>query len=137
MVDNRSSGGLVVPIDADGKSVKGMDMDSRTDYSHHPDHGAQIAGVLIEEIRDCVQFAVDASAHFLQMGVLGWDIALTKDGPMVVEVNAAPTIDIPQLVFGGLITDDLAEVLEPRSFFSRYPKTHMYPKFDHGGRRLV
>jgi hypothetical protein len=137
VVDNRSSGGLVVQIDSDGTAVKAVDMESRTDYSHHPDHGAPIAGVVIEEFSDCVQFAVDASAHFSQMGVLGWDIALTEDGPMVVEVNAAPTIDNPQLVFGGLITDDLAEVLAPRRIFSRYPKTHMYPKFDHGGTRLV
>jgi len=80
-----------------------------------------------------VDLAVHASGHFSQMGILGWDIALTNSGPTLIEVNATPSIDNLQVVFGGLVTDEMAEVLKPRHIFSRYPKTHMYPRYLRGG----
>ena len=67
------------------------------------------------------------------MGILGWDIALTNSGPTLIEVNETPSIDYPQVAYGGLVTDEMAEVLKTRHIFSRYPKTHMYPDFMRGG----
>ena len=127
LVDNSGAGGLLVRIDENGKTGSAVDFKTQSEHSHHPDSGAALEGEVIEGVADVVQLAVNASAPFSQMGILGWDIALTPDGPRIIEVNASPSCDYPQVAYGGLVTDEMAEVLKPRHMFSRYPLTHMYP----------
>jgi len=48
-------------------------------------------------------------------GVLGWDIVLTPDGPVIIEVNAAPGIDYGQYLYGGLVTDEMKWLLPKKT----------------------
>jgi hypothetical protein len=127
VVDNRIAGGLLIRVGNDGMTTIALDPLNRSEHSHHPDTGVALAGKQIEGFQDLNEFAVDASAHFSQMGALGWDIALTDDGPSVIEVNASPAVNFSQLLCGALVTDEMTQVLKPRNLFSRYRKTHMYP----------
>lgn len=127
LVDNSGAGGLLVRIDDDGKTGSAVDFKTQSEHSHHPDSGAPLEGMVVEGFAGVVQLAVDASAPFSQMGILGWDIALTPEGPKIIEVNASPSCDYPQVAYGGLVTDEMARILKPRHMFSRYPLTHMYP----------
>ena len=104
-----------------------MNVKTRSEHSHHPDSGVTLSDTIVDGFQDVVNLAVVASAHFSQMGILGWDIALTPKGPAIIEVNAAPDCNYPQLAYGGLITDELKQVLSPKHMFSRYRMTHMYP----------
>lgn len=127
VVDNSGAGGLLVRLESDGMTGLAIDFKTRSDHSHHPDSGAALAGIAISEFPAAEDLAVNASKAFSQMGVLGWDIALTESGPMIIEVNAAPACEYPQVAYGGLVTDDMARMLKRRHLFSRYPLTHMYP----------
>ena len=127
IVDNRHAGGLLVRIDNDGRTGSALDPKTGLEHSHHPETGAALAGVLIDGFSDVVDLAVDASAAFSEMGILGWDIALTPNGPTIIEVNASPAVDYLQAAYGGLVTDEMAQCLTRRHLFSRYPKTHLYP----------
>ena len=127
VVDNRMAGGLVVPVDKDGLTGPAFESTTRTYWSQHPDSGAQLANIKIEMFQDVVDLAVRASRPVTHMGILGWDIALTPNGPMIIEVNASPGVKYLQIVYGGLVTDEMAKVLKPRHLFSRYPRTHYYP----------
>ena len=127
VVDNRHDGGLLVRIDSDGTTGMAVDPETRLDHSHHPETGAALTGLQIDGFQDVIDLAVKASAPFSQMGVLGWDIALTPDGQKIIEVNASPALEFTQVVYGGIVTDEMARVLTPRNIFSRYPKTYMYP----------
>ena len=126
-VDNRHDGGLLVRIDSDGTTGMAVDPKTRLNHSHHPETGTALAGIHIDGFQDVIDLAVKASAPFSQMGVLGWDIALTPGGPKIIEVNASPAVDFLQVAYGGLVTDEMARVLTPRNMLSRYPKTYMYP----------
>lgn len=127
VVDNRTAGGLLVPIDKDGRTGTAFDTLTNTSSSQHPDSGAQLANIKLEMYQDVVDLAIRASAYFSHTGILGWDIALTPDGPVIIEVNAAPSVKYLQVVYGGIVTDEMAQVLKPRNLFSRYPRTHYYP----------
>ncbi|MDQ7246626.1 sugar-transfer associated ATP-grasp domain-containing protein [Dongia sedimenti] len=64
----------------------------------HPVTGAQVTGRQMpcwEEIK-----AVAVKAHNAARGrlLVGWDIAVTKDGPLVLEGNSYPDVDFPQRV---------------------------------------
>lgn len=127
IVDNRHAGGLLVRIDNEGRTGLAVDPTTRSEHSHHPEIGSDLAGILIDGYSDVVNLALEASVPFSQMGILGWDIALTDKGPRIIEVNASPAVDFVQVAYGALVTDEMAQVLTPRHLFSRYPKNYMYP----------
>ena len=67
------------------------DKSSETGYSHHPITGELFEGVVIDGYADCAALAVVVH-HGLGAGmpVLNSDIALTDQGPMLVEINRTP-----------------------------------------------
>jgi len=54
----------------------------------HPDTGKHIAGIKLPFWKDVTQLAKEIAPHFLPMRAIGWDIALTPNGPCIIEGNA-------------------------------------------------
>ena len=97
VVDNMHRGGLAAPVDlvtgelgpASGYAVAGPAVRHRT----HPVSGATIAGRTLPGWDAVRQLAVDAHRQFLPRLLIGWDIALGPDGPVLVEGNEQPGVD--------------------------------------------
>lgn len=53
----------------------------------HPDSGSQLNGVVIENWEGIKQEVVKFQQAFPYCKAAGWDIAITDDGPVVIEVN--------------------------------------------------
>ena len=78
----------------------------------HPDSGAEISGFRLPCWDQLRPFAEHAHRGFSDRVLIGWDIALTADGPILVEANGAPDLDIMQRPFRrGLMRERLAELL--------------------------
>lgn len=99
-VDNVHAGGMGVPVDlANGCLLQGTDMgiDSHMGWIDvHPTTGGRITGRPLpvwDEVRDLVRRAHTA---FNDWVVIGWDVAITADGPRLVEGNNGPDIDLIQ-----------------------------------------
>jgi hypothetical protein len=96
-VDNLHSGGVLFPIDvATGRLTAGY-VEARlvTDrIEKHPQTGAIVAGEFLPGW--AVVSSLAFQAHKLLPGLLlvGWDIAYTPDGPVIVEANAPPGISV-------------------------------------------
>ena len=90
--DSISSGGFLCPIGLDDGLVDaGISSDLASErYSHHPDHGAQIEGIRIPQWEEIKQLSVDALAVFPHICFVGADIAVGRDGPVVIELNVVP-----------------------------------------------
>lgn len=70
--------------------------------THHPDTGASLLGITVPRWRDVVQVAV-AAARAVPLGFLGVDILLDRSlGPLVVEINARPGLEIQNIHGVGL-----------------------------------
>lgn len=91
-VDNNSSGGLCCPVDvARGVTRDAMDVKRDCAPCHrHPDTGAALNGFRIPRWDECVAMAGMALSAFPHMRVAGLDMAVTPEGPCLIELNVRP-----------------------------------------------
>jgi len=123
-VDNMHAGGIAAQPDIEsGKLSRASDlgMDARIGWhSVHPDTGEQIEGRVLPYWAEAKRLAVEAHRAFSDRVVVGWDIAILEDGPILIEGNGNPDMDIIQRFmrvglkrhrFGELIAHHLRERL--------------------------
>lgn len=64
--------------------------------------GSCVRGLFITFFHEAVTEAVQLHWHLLPLMVIGWDIAITLEGPLFIEGNDNIEISINQEVNGGL-----------------------------------
>lgn len=103
--DNFDLGGMAAPVDiATGRCGKAIS--KRGDYpvdrfEANPENGRRIEGLELPFWREAMALAVHA--HGLvqyDLPVVGWDIAVTKDGPVLIEANDLPCGNVAQMPTG-------------------------------------
>ena len=105
-VDNVSSGGAYVGIDMDKGTLKSR---AHTDFSHggaknyftNPQTGTRFEGYPIPYFKEATDLVCKAAALIPQLKILGWDVAILPDGPMIIEANDTPGITYSEVASGG------------------------------------
>ncbi len=100
---NGATGNLITAIDIDtGKT--GVAWTSNNKYwptvvplECHPDTGRPIVGFTIPFWVETVELVVRAQASLPGLRSIGWDIAITEDGPVVVEANGGYDLNLLQV----------------------------------------
>lgn len=109
VVDNFSSGGILAPIDmATGRL--GMASDgtaARLMFTHHPDSGARIEGAALPFFAEAQQLAEHCLAVFPHLNFAGIDVAISPEGPVIIEMNVVP--DMVGAARVGIPTKDALE----------------------------
>ena len=99
-VDNLHAGGIGALVDLKSGALSrssNLGADARLGwFSTHPDTGAQIEGTIVPRWNDTKEMAVAAHRHFRDRVVVGWDISILPDGPIFIEGNGNPDLDILQ-----------------------------------------
>lgn len=99
-VDNMHAGGIAAAPDIPtGRLGRASDLgtDSRLGwFTVHPDTGQQIEGTSVPCWEDAKTLAIEAHRAFSDRVVVGWDVAIVDDGPILVEGNGNPDMDIIQ-----------------------------------------
>lgn len=116
VVDNLHAGGIAAGIDLETGELgpaSNLGNDVRLGWiDRHPDSGTTIRGFRLPCWDRLRPFAEHAHRGFSDRVLIGWDIALTADGPILVEANGAPDLDIMQRPFRrGLMRERLAQLL--------------------------
>lgn len=76
------------------------------DISKHPDTGSIILKRKVPLWHETLQLVLDAQTKTHELPTLGWDVAITDDGPMIVEANAAYCVELLQVAYDrGLRTE--------------------------------
>lgn len=102
-IDNASAGGIFLKIDINTGKVGDRAMSYENEkFSEHPDthfvfHNFEIPHW--SEIRNLATLSASKLPFFTH---LGWDIALTANGPLVIETNLSPGIGSLQISHDGL-----------------------------------
>jgi hypothetical protein len=91
VADNFAAGGVASPVDLQtgrlGVGVRKSLSVAHVDCVDHPDTGSQIAGRALPCWSDTIELAVKAHSTFAEFPSIGWDIAITPAGPVLVEAN--------------------------------------------------
>lgn len=97
-VDNLHSGGMFAPINLETGIVEfpAYDRDKKT-YDVHPLTGVTIKGFKIPQWEESKKLCIEAAERIPQMKYIGWDVAVSDKGPVMVEGNNLPGYDIIQM----------------------------------------
>lgn len=88
----------------------GMDMEI---LESHPISGKSFAGMKIPNWKEVTQVAIQAHSLAIGNGVLGFDIGMSKTGPLIVECNTNPFHMLYQLATGrGILNAEFAPVFK-------------------------
>lgn len=82
-VDNYSAGGVWMSVNKSGETYAA---DGAVD-GKHPDTGLSVIGIKIVDFDGLLELALRASEKFGYMGTIGWDIAHTDQGFVIIEGN--------------------------------------------------
>jgi hypothetical protein len=72
-------------------------------WDRHPKTGALVTGRVIAGWPDLAGLAVRAHRAFSGRVVIGWDLALTPEGPVIIEANSDPDTHFLQRVHRRMI----------------------------------
>jgi hypothetical protein len=88
-VDNFSMGGLGAALDDRGSFLGVSSLAAQGAPIHeHPDTGVSLHKLKLEGWDSAVQLALVAHAKLTNVPTVGWDVALTEEGPILIEANA-------------------------------------------------
>ena len=116
VVDNLHAGGIAAAVNLEtgilGRASN-LGADARLGWlDFHPVSGARITGTRLPKWDGVREFAVRTHRAFDDRILVGWDIAITPDGPVLVEGNGSPDLDIMQRFAGrGLLAGRLGVLL--------------------------
>lgn len=89
-------------------NVRSKDHLGTTDHSAHPDSGAPLRGETVPMWGRVLDLAHDCAPIFHPVRYQSMDIAVTDEGPVLVEINTGGGFDLPQLASGeGFLTDEV------------------------------
>ena len=71
----------------------------------HPDSGHPIEGLTLPFWKAALDLAVNAHREFQEMPSVGWDVAITEDGPVLVEGNPVWGVDLAQITHQRPLSD--------------------------------
>lgn len=116
-VDNFHAKGMVVAVDMETGKLKGkaIDKDCNT-YTAHPTTGVTFDGFQIPDFQQAVELVLKGALESDKILVIGWDVAFSENGPVIIEANRRPGFDVVQVL------DDRGRMDMVRSVLSRVEK---------------
>lgn len=91
VVDNLHMNGVLALVDLETGTIMtdAIDWDGKA-YETHPDTGEKIKGFAVPYWKEIKELICKAGSMIEGVGYVGWDVAVTKQGPVLVEGNTAP-----------------------------------------------
>lgn len=99
---------LGAPVDRSTGILGGATLKSRSAspaVDYHPSSGGQIAGRQLPLWGEVVELVCRAHSTFGRAPMIGWDVAITPDGPLLIEGNLDMGVESLQVVHGTPLQD--------------------------------
>jgi hypothetical protein len=80
--------------------------DDQVERPEHPDTGRPIVGLQLPDWQAALDLCLAAASALPAIRTQSWDIALTSEGPVLVEANFGGDLNLPQIAFGAGCLDD-------------------------------
>ena len=90
-IANACASGIVSPVNFEnGKLEKPAADFSGNVYKQHPITGQNLQGIYVPYWKEIVELLTCAAKEIPQVAYIGWDIAITPNGPIIIEGNTTP-----------------------------------------------
>lgn len=96
VVDNFNHGGMYSIVNKKGIIDKPAIDKSSNIYDIHPVTKTKIVGFEIPYFKEAIKMVKDAAKVVPEVGLVGFDVAITNNGPVLIEGNQLPGYDIYQ-----------------------------------------
>lgn len=97
-VDNFHAGGMASEIDIETGKLKNSALDKDLkEFIYHPTSKVKFEGFQIPYFEDVKKMVKQASLESDKILVVGWDVAITDKGPLIIEGNRRPGFDVVQV----------------------------------------
>ena len=105
--DSWNTGSVYVGIDPENNCLKefgyySLHVKNKSLCTSHPDSGIVFKGYKIPFLKEAIELCLKAHQLLYFNFVIGWDVAITDKGPVIVEANEKPGMNAVQCVDGGL-----------------------------------
>lgn len=92
VVDNFSSGGMYTYVsDLGDVYVEAIDKNDNI-YSTHPVSNHKIVGFKVPMFKEAVELVKECAKIVPEVAYVGWDVAISENGPVIVEGNCFPGV---------------------------------------------
>ena len=99
-VDNFHQNGMGVLVNKETGKLTGKAINKNNEeYDYHPKSNIKFDGFQIPNWDIITKTVLDASKVNQHIHVVGWDVAVTKEGCTLVEGNRRPGFDLPQVLY--------------------------------------
>lgn len=99
-IDNVASGGIYTVLSKDGKIINPAWSDKTiSTYTVHPTTNTPLIGFEIPYFNEALELCKNAAKVENKVRYVGWDIAISDKGPLIVEGNPLPGYDMAQNYF--------------------------------------
>lgn len=121
VMDNFHSGGMVAPVDLEtGKISAGaitMDFIDGKVITIHPLTGVEIVGHQLPYWPELVEFIKQLCREIEGHKSIGWDIAISPEGPVLIEANSMPNTSAMQFLANKGMLEELLPYIDHRYLF--------------------
>lgn len=105
-IDNWSAGGVAVGVNVNNGTLKDIAYDKHgNQYFVHPVSKVVFHGFVIPQWNEVSGLAKKVQSQFPYYKLLGLDVAITSDGPVIIEINAFPDFVFQEQTSGPLLAD--------------------------------
>lgn len=111
VVDNGGAGGIISFLDEKSGEIYSTADEFGRSYSVHPDSGVPIIGFKVPNWEDIRAFAIELAQVVPENRYVGWDIAITDNGYIMIEGNAQAQFVGPQMKVDKGLKDELNEIM--------------------------
>lgn len=108
IVDNFHQGGVGVKVNIEKGCLEGLAIDKNNNESEFvPTTKVKVDGFKIPFWNEVIEMTKKAAKVNDNVNVVGWDVGLTNDGPVIIEGNRGPGMDIIQVLYKRGVKPDL------------------------------
>ncbi len=109
VVDNFASGGCLVRIDLESGILEDTGYtgpaEGENEVNMHPDSGFKFAGFKVPYFKEACQ-AVKDGAEIIPERLIAWDVAITPEGPVIIEAGRTPGLAACDIAYGGILQNE-------------------------------
>ncbi|MFH6769240.1 sugar-transfer associated ATP-grasp domain-containing protein [Gaetbulibacter aquiaggeris] len=116
IIDNTSKGGFAVAVNNETGELQGVGRQEvskgAATYFEHPNTHFKFKGFIIPYFQEALNLVKEFAFYFPNR-IVGWDIAITPTGPLIIEGNHNPGLRGSDIAYGGYCKHPLIqEILE-------------------------